>query len=147
VDVSKALANTQGTSWRRTHLPVKRMPMLVRPDAQPRKAAASSPSKKFEVGVACPAELLSSPMRKALWEDQSSATQTKNHWWAQVHAAQVVAQRMVLHAPSPLSIRESPTSTAPLSATTRTGATLTMESGETATASAKEEFPAASKLM
>ena len=67
---------------------------------------------------------------------------------------------MVHHAPSPLSMRESPTSTAPLSATTRyssidfghtlsmtrTGATLTMESGGTATATAKEEFLAASKL-
>ena len=67
---------------------------------------------------------------------------------------------MVHHAPSPLSMGESPTSTAPLSATTRyssidfghtlsmtrTGATLTMESGGTATATAKEEFLAASKL-
>ena len=75
MDVSKALANTQGTSWRRSHVPVKRMPKLVRHDAQPQKAAASSPSKKFEVGVACPAELLSSPMRKALWEGLSPATQ------------------------------------------------------------------------
>ena len=92
--------------------------------------------------------------------------QMKNHWWEQVHAPQAVAQLLAHLALSLLSTRASPTSTAPLSITTRynnfnlsisqlyilsmtrTGASLlTMESGGTATATAPEEFPAASKLM
>ena len=64
-----------GMSWRRSHVPAKRVPRLARHDVQPRKAAVSFLSKKFELVVTCRAELQSSPMLKALWEGLSPAGQ------------------------------------------------------------------------